>query len=56
MSSFSWIIHNGRDFGQHEALDNKLNTKLTTSFLKDTPDIVCIDIYLIKYDYIFIIF
>lgn len=44
MSSFGWSIHNGRDFGQHEALDNKLNTKLTTSFLKDTPDIVRIHV------------
>ena len=38
MQSYGWTMHNGRDFGQHEAIDTQLNTKLTTSFVKESPE------------------
>ena len=31
-------MHNGRDFGKHEAEDPKLNGKVTASFIKISPE------------------
>ena len=34
---YGWTRHNGRDFGQHEAIDELLNANMVASFVKEAP-------------------
>lgn len=34
LKKYGWTMHNGRDFGKHEMIDDEFNTKITASFIK----------------------